>query len=230
MPEPILELRRVMKSFLSGDVRISVLREASIAILPGETVGIVGPSGSGKSTVLNLLGSLDQPDEGAVLLEGRDMTQLSPSDLAKARNRDLGFVFQAHHLLPHCTVLENVLIPTMAATGRAPIDAPTRAKALLNRVGLGQRLDHLPGRLSGGERQRAAVVRALINQPRVLLADEPTGALDRASAKEIARLLVEINAEQGVTVVIVTHSIELAELLQRSVEVREGRLEPRILR
>jgi lipoprotein-releasing system ATP-binding protein len=189
-------------------------------------VAIVGPSGSGKSTLLNLLGTLDAPDSGSVWFEGRDLTGLSPKELATLRNRRIGFIFQNHHLLPQCTVLENVLIPTLAEQRRAPEEAVARAGQLLDRVGLGHRIDHTPGRLSGGERQRTAVVRALINQPALLLADEPTGALDRASAGEITRLLTELNLKDGLTLIVVTHSAELAGLMSRAVELRDGQLVP----
>ena len=223
---PLIELRSVTKAYVAADGAppVSVLRDASLVVGRSESVAIVGPSGSGKSTILNLLGTLDLPDAGQVLLEGRDLTRMTSPELAGVRNRQIGFVFQSHHLLPHCSVLENVLIPTMAQTGKSPADAGTRAKALLERVGLGARLDHLPGRLSGGERQRCAVVRALINQPLLLLADEPTGALDQASALEIGRLLVELNREQGITLVVVTHSAGLARQMGRVVEMRDGRL------
>jgi lipoprotein-releasing system ATP-binding protein len=148
---------------------------------------------------------------------------VSAKELAAFRNRQIGFIFQNHHLLPQCTALENVLLPTLADVSRAPADAEVRAKKLFDRVGLGARMDHLPGKLSGGERQRVAVVRALINQPALLLADEPTGALDRASATSIGRLLVELNREEGVTLVVVTHSPELAALMGRIVELRDGK-------
>ena len=222
MSAPLLELRDVSKSY-PGPVPVPVLRGASLTITRGESVAIVGPSGCGKSTVLNLLGTLDLPDSGTLSFEGRDLTKLSAKELAAFRNRQIGFIFQQHHLLPQCSVLENVLLPTLADAKRAPADAEARARALLDRVGLDARLDHLPGKLSGGERQRAAVVRALINQPALLLADEPTGALDRASATEIGKLLVELNREQGVTLIVVTHSIELAAFMNRTVELLDGK-------
>ena len=223
---PLLELRDVTKTYVAADgvPPVPVLRGASLAVQPGEALAILGPSGSGKTTILNLIGSLDRPDGGSVLLAGQDLTALSEAALAEVRNRSIGFIFQSHHLLPHLSVLENVLVPALAATGRLTPDAEARARALLDRVGLAQRLEHLPGRLSGGECQRVAVVRALINQPRLLLADEPTGALDRTSASNLAQLLLELNREQGVTLVVVTHSLELARLLERTVEVRDGRL------
>jgi lipoprotein-releasing system ATP-binding protein len=162
-----------------------------------------------------------------VLLEGEELTRLNEAQLAEVRNRRIGFVFQAHHLLPQCTVLENVLVPTLATRNEVVRDgAPERAKRLLERVGLGGRLRHRPGQLSGGERQRVAVVRALINEPRLLLADEPTGALDRVSADNLGQLLVELNRELRLTLIVVTHSLELAHRLERVLEMRDGRLSP----
>jgi lipoprotein-releasing system ATP-binding protein len=161
-----------------------------------------------------------------VLLEGRDLTTLSDLDIADVRNRQIGFVFQNHHLLPQCTVLENVLVPTLASKDKTLREsAPDRARKLLQRVGLGARLDHRPGQLSGGERQRTAVVRALINRPQLLLADEPTGALDHVSAQNLAELLVELNREEKVTLIVVTHALDLARRLQRVSEIKDGRLQ-----
>ncbi len=223
---PLLEVTDVTKTYggADGAPPVPVLRGVSLRIGAGEAVAILGPSGSGKTTLLNLIGTLDRPDSGSIRLDGRDLGQLDEAALAEVRRRSIGFIFQSHHLLPHLTVLENVLVPTLAGTGRAPADAEGRARTLLDRVGLAPRLDHLPGRLSGGECQRVAVVRALINQPRMLLADEPTGALDRSSAENLSRLLLELNREQGVTLVVVTHSLDLARLLDRTVEVRDGQL------
>jgi lipoprotein-releasing system ATP-binding protein len=220
---PLLELRDVHKSY-PGPEPVPVLKGASLALARGESVAIVGPSGCGKSTILNLLGTLDLPDRGTITLDGRDLTKLSAKELAALRNRQIGFIFQSHHLLPQCSVLENVLLPTLADAARTTSDAEQRARKLLDRVSLGHRLDHLPGKLSGGERQRAAVVRALINQPALLLADEPTGALDRASATNLGQLLVELNREEGVTLVVVTHSAELAQRMGRTVELLDGKL------
>jgi lipoprotein-releasing system ATP-binding protein len=172
---------------------------------------------------LNLIGTLDRPSSGQVLLEGRDLSRLDEGELAAVRNRHLGFVFQAHHLLPHCTVLENVLVPVLAAKeagGRGAAEG--RARQLLERVGLGPRMTYRPGQLSGGERQRVAVVRALINQPQLLLADEPTGSLDRAGAEGLGQLLVDLNREQGVTLIVVTHALDLARRMGRVWELREG--------
>lgn len=220
-----MELRDVSKSY-PGTVPIPVLRAASLRVERGETVALVGPSGSGKSTLLNLLGTLDTPNSGSVFLCGQDVTRLDAQGLARVRNRDLGFIFQSHHLLPQCSVLENVLLPTLANLGHSPAQAEERARRLLDRVGLGPRIDHLPGQLSGGERQRAAVVRALIQSPQVVLADEPTGALDRANAESLGRLLVDLNREEGMALVVVTHSLELARQMSRIVELKDGALIP----
>lgn len=223
---PIIGLTAVDKSYAAPDgaPAVQVLRAASLVVRNGESLAIVGPSGSGKSTILNLLGGLDRADAGQVRLLGRDLAQLSAEELAAFRNQQVGFVFQAHHLLPHCTALENAILPALAGGSEVPQETVDRARTLLERVGLGHRMGHLPGRLSGGERQRCALVRALINRPSVLLADEPTGALDRASAEEVAALLIQLNREQGVTLVVVTHSLALANRLGRVVEVREGKL------
>ena len=182
-------------------------------------------SGSGKSTLLNIIGTLDRPSSGEVLLDGQDLRRLNDVELASVRNRQIGFVFQAHHLLPQCNVLENVLLPTLATRDPAVRSgASERAKRLLERVGLDGRIAHRPGQLSGGERQRVAVVRALINQPKLLLADEPTGALDRASAGNLSDLLVALNREEGVTLIVVTHALDLAKRMGRVLELRDGRL------
>ncbi len=228
MAAPLIELDSVTKSYpaADGSAPVVILREAILAVQPTESLAILGPSGSGKSTILNLLGGLDRPDGGQVRFAGRDLGALAEADLADFRNRSVGFVFQQHHLLPHATVLENVLLPTLVS-GRATSDAAlVRAQKLLERVGLRERVNQLPGRLSGGERQRVALVRALINEPTVVLADEPTGALDQQNAAEVAALLMELNREAGVTLVVVTHSAELAARCQRRIELQNGRLVP----
>jgi ABC-type lipoprotein export system ATPase subunit len=217
----LLELNGVSKDY--GD--IDVLRDVNLRLNEGESIAIVGPSGSGKSTLLNIIGTLDRPTSGSVFFDGDDLLRLSVDKIAPVRNRKIGFVFQLHHLLPQCTILENVLIPTLAAaaTGRND-EAQTRAERLLTRVGLGPRKLQRPGQLSGGERQRAAVVRALINQPRLVLADEPTGSLDRAAAENLRKLLIELNHDEGVALIVVTHSMELARGLDRIYEMRDGSL------
>jgi lipoprotein-releasing system ATP-binding protein len=191
----------------------------------GVTTAIVGPSGSGKSTLLHLLGALDRPTRGEVWFEGRNLAACAEDELAALRNRQIGFVFQSHYLLPQCNVWENVLVPTLAVQNEVLRDgAPERARRLVERVGLAGRLRHRPGQLSGGERQRVAVVRALINEPQLVLADEPTGALDRGAAEQLSQLLLELNREMGVTMIIVTHALELARRMQRMCELRDGRL------
>src|ERR1041385_763741 len=227
MPPPLLKLNDVSKRYESPDgaAPVPVLREVSLEIRRGESVAIVGPSGSGKSTLLSIIGTLDRPTSGQVLLDDRELSRLDDTQLAAVRNREIGFVFQAHHLLPQCTVLENILVPTLANKDRAlRSGAAERANRLLEKVGLGGRLNHRPGQLSGGERQRVAVVRALINQPKLLLADEPTGALDRASALNLAELLVQLNRDEGVTLIVVTHALDLAERMGRVLELRDGQV------
>ena len=222
---PLLQLKNIFREFPSaeGGTPLEVLRGLSMDVARGESIAIVGPSGCGKSTLLNLIGTLDQPTDGAIAFDGRDLIALNDDELALLRNREMGFIFQNHHLLPQCTVMENVLVPTLAH-GRATADDEERARHLLNRVGLGERLSHRPGQLSGGERQRVAVVRALINQPQLLLADEPTGALDQTTADQLGQLLVELNAEKNVTLITVTHSEKLAARMTRTVELKDGQI------
>jgi ABC-type lipoprotein export system ATPase subunit len=227
MSAPWLKVENVSKSdrAAEGSAPVPVLRNVSLEVSAGESLSIIGPSGSGKSTLLNIIGTLDHADSGRVLLGEKDLRAQDERSLATIRNREIGFVFQAHHLLPHCTVWENVLEPTLADKNfRENADAETRAARLLKRVGLDHRSNHRPGQLSGGERQRVAVARALINQPKLLLADEPTGALDRASADELAKLLAELNREENVTLIIVTHALDLARQMQRVFEIRDGQL------
>ncbi len=223
---PLLKLEKVSKNYVAaeGAAPVSVLRDLSFEITAGESVAIIGPSGCGKSTLLNIIGTLDHPTSGSVWLDGQDLSRLDEQQLAAIRSRQIGFIFQSHHLLPQCSVLENVLVPTIADKRSSSTGAAERAEKLLKRVGLGERLHHRPGQLSGGERQRVAVVRALINQPKLLLADEPTGALDRNSAQGMAQLLVELNREEQVTLVLVTHALELARQMNRILELRDGQL------
>jgi lipoprotein-releasing system ATP-binding protein len=202
-----------------------VLRDVNLEVQRGEAVAVMGPSGSGKSTLLHILGTLDRPTRGSVRLGDQDPFALSEPKLADFRNRSIGFVFQDHHLLPQCSVLENVLIPTLAGNDD---HAKTKewALKLLDRVGLSDRLNHRPAELSGGERQRVAVARALIHHPPLLLADEPTGNLDRVKADEIGRLLLELHREEQTILVVVTHSRRLADLLPRVLVMDDGRLRP----
>ena len=227
MPDtaPLLQLENVFREFPSteGGEPLPVLRGLSLEVARGESVAVVGPSGCGKSTLLNLIGTLDQPTGGSITFDRRDLGGLDDTELAELRNREMGFIFQSHHLLPQCTVMENVLVPTLA-NGSATNTDEERARRLLERVGLGERLTHRPGQLSGGERQRAAVVRALINEPQLLLADEPTGALDEATADKLGQLLIELNTEENLTLITVTHSPDLAARMARTVKLADGRL------
>jgi lipoprotein-releasing system ATP-binding protein len=202
-----------------------VIRDISFALQRGQALAVMGPSGSGKSTLLYILGALEPPTHGEVTLDGANPFQAGEADLAAFRNRRVGFVFQDHHLLPQCTALENVLIPTMApGAPSSGSQAETRARRLLDRVGLSGRLDHLPAELSGGERQRVAIARALINQPPLMLADEPTGNLDRHTADKVADLLLELHQQENTILVLVTHSLELAQRLPQRAELLDGRL------
>ena len=227
MAAPLLRLENVSKSYRTaeGSAPVPVLREVSLTVAAGESLSIIGPSGSGKSTLLNIIGTLDHADVGKVWLNDKDLGAQDEPSLALIRNLEIGFIFQAHHLLPHCTVWENVLVPTLARkSAERNGEAEQRAERLLKRVGLEHRFNHRPGQLSGGERQRVAVVRALINQPKLLLADEPTGALDRGSADGLAKLLTELNREENVTLIVVTHALDLARQMQRVFELEDGRL------
>ena len=217
-----LRLEDVRKSFELGAGRVEVLRGVSFELAAGERLAITGPSGSGKSTLLHLIGTLERPSAGTIRIDGQDPYGLSEPELARFRNATVGFVFQDHHLLPQYSVLENVLIPTLAGRGAADGDAD-HARELLSRVGLGPRLAHRPAELSGGERQRAAVARALIRRPRLLLCDEPTGSLDRESAAAVSDLLLDLHREERNVLVVVTHSLELARRFDRRFELREGR-------
>lgn len=218
---PVLALKNVSKEYPSAPEPVSVLRDVNLELGPGERLTVIGPSGSGKSTLLNLMGTLDTPSSGTLEFKGRDLAVLSPAERARLRNREIGFVFQWHHLLPQCTVLENVLVPTLVGGG--PPGARERAMRLLDRVGLGARLHHRPGQISGGESQRAAVVRALINRPSLLLADEPTGSLNPEAAEHLAGLLLELNREEGMALVVVTHAPSIAARLGNLREMRDGR-------
>jgi lipoprotein-releasing system ATP-binding protein len=219
----MLELSDVHKEFPTRAEPLQVLRGVTLELHPGEALAVTGPSGSGKSTLLNVIGTLERPTSGSVRLDGKDPFGLSQRELAVFRNQAIGFIFQDHHLLPQCTVLENVLIPRLAGAG---IDAAAtqRAKELVERVGLSGRLEHRPAELSGGERQRVAVARALVNGPQLLLADEPTGNLDHATAESVADLLVQLREESNSMMIVVTHSLELAGRFARRFEMADGKL------
>ena len=218
-----LSVEHLSKHFPTRGDPLVVLRDVSFELADGENLAVLGPSGSGKSTLLNILGTLEPPTTGRVLLSGSDVAALDETSLAAFRNRRIGFVFQEHHLLPQCSVLENVLVPTIAA-GPMPPEALDRARVLLDRVGLGDRLDHRPAELSGGQRQRAALARALVNGPSLLLADEPTGNLDRTSADAVAELLLELQRQEKMMLIVATHSMRLAGRMSRQMELVDGRL------
>ena len=223
----MLELVHVAKTYPSpgNEEGVCVLKDIDLKVDKGKSLVIVGPSGSGKSTLLNIIGALDRPTRGHVLFDGQDLAGLDETELARIRNKQIGFVFQLHHLLPQCTVLENVLVPTLADNERPPAkELRERATNLLDRVGLKDFLLHRPGELSGGQRQRVAVVRALINKPELLLADEPTGSLDKDASENIGDLLIELNRSEQVTLIVVTHSLKLAEHVGQVMELNNGLL------
>ena len=225
MTTPNVSLKNVSKEYADSPQPLRVLSNIDLELSSGDTVSIVGPSGCGKSTLLNILGTLDRATSGAVLFKGQDLSTAPEAELARLRNAEIGFVFQSHHLLPQCSVLENVLVPTLVHKDSG--DSVARAEQLLARVGLSERAHQLPGKLSGGERQRAAVVRALINRPSLLLADEPTGSLNQLGAEQLTQLLLELNLEEKMTLVVVTHSMAVAETMGRVLELREGVLDER---
>jgi lipoprotein-releasing system ATP-binding protein len=220
-----LVVENIVKEYATPAEPLRILSGVTFSLRRGENIAILGPSGSGKSTLLSILGTLEQPTSGRVLLAREDPSKLSEPELAEFRRENVGFVFQEHHLLPQCTVLENVLVPYLADNAATP-DDQRRATDLLGRVGLAQRLTHRPAELSGGERQRVAIARALVREPTLLLADEPTGNLDRTTAGTIASLLLELQAEHHAILVVVTHSESLAAQLQRRMELDSGRLAP----
>jgi lipoprotein-releasing system ATP-binding protein len=216
----MLEAIRLCKSYPTRSGDLAVVRDISLVLGEGESAVIMGPSGSGKSTLLNMLGTLEPPSSGKVSIGGTDPFALGERDLARFRNHNIGFIFQEHHLLPQCSVLENVLLPTLA--DRNNRDRLQRAKELLDRVSLSNRLEHRPAELSGGERQRVAIARALINGPSLLLADEPTGNLDRKTAEGVADLMSEVHREENVILLVVTHSQQLAERFDKRWELVDG--------
>lgn len=217
----LLKLENISKSYSKDRV---ILDQLSLEFNAGERVAIVGPSGSGKTTLLNLIGTLDRPDAGKMVFDGQDLSAMNDNQLAQFRNCKIGFVFQLHHLLPQLSLMENVLLPTLTDPALQGKETEERAKRLIERVGLGGVVSQKPSELSGGECQRTAVVRALINRPALLLADEPTGALDQKSSGNLTNLLIELNKEEGVALVVVTHSLEVAKKMDRIYRLEDGRL------
>lgn len=226
MSEAILEIKNLNRDYLRPDgvSKIPVLSNISLTLRQGETLAITGPSGSGKSTLLNIIGTLDRPTSGEVFFKNRQLGEMGDDELSRIRNREIGFVFQEHHLLPQCTALENIMIPTLPWKQENEEIPMERGVELLNFVGLEDRMHHYPSQLSGGEQLRIAVLRSLINDPSLLLADEPTGSLDNVTAREIIKLLLRLNHEKKLTLIVVTHSDELAGMMQRKYVLIEGRL------
>jgi len=222
MSDPLVTVQNVTKTFEHEGRSLEVLKGIDLEIGSGEMVTIVGPSGAGKSTLLHLIGTLDLPTEGRILYGGRDVTLLGSSDLAEFRNRSIGFVFQFHHLLPEFTALENVMMPGLIQGGRR---LENRARELLSEVGLSERLTHRPGELSGGEQQRVALARALLMEPKLVLADEPTGNLDSQTSNSVQSLIFDLNRRHGITFLIVTHSRDFAAMMPRQVSMKDGRID-----
>ena len=218
---PLIELAGVSKTYGRDGVPVVALRSVDLAVASGELTAVMGPSGSGKSTLLHILGLLDADYEGTYHFGGERMSGRSQDDLSRLRNREIGFVFQQFHLLPQLTILENAALPALYARERSPEECQSLARARLEQVGLGNRLDHRPNEISAGQRQRTAIARALVNEPRLILADEPTGALDSKSAQELMDLFTQLH-EAGSTVVIITHDREVASVAERIVHVRDG--------
>jgi lipoprotein-releasing system ATP-binding protein len=222
MSDPLVSVKNVTKTFEHEGRSLEVLKGIDLDISAGEMVTIVGPSGAGKSTLLHLIGTLDVPTAGRILYEGRDVTRLGSSELAEFRNRSIGFVFQFHHLLPEFNALENVMMPGLIQGRRRFED---RARQLLHEVGLSERLTHRPGELSGGEQQRVALARALLMEPKLVLADEPTGNLDSQTSAAVHSLFFDLNRRHGITFLIVTHSRDFAAMMPRQVSMKDGRID-----
>jgi ABC-type lipoprotein export system ATPase subunit len=221
--ETIIELREIRKTYRMGDIVVPVLRGVSLTVARGEMVALMGTSGSGKSTLMNILGCLDRPDSGVYRLDGEEMSHLSADQRAMVRNRKLGFVFQSFNLLPRTSALDNVALPLTYTAGHlSEREARRRAAEMLGRMGLEDRMDHEPSRLSGGQQQRVAIARALVNQPPVLLADEPTGNLDSRTSEEVLAIFQALNQKEGITVIMVTHDANVARYAQQVIHIRDG--------
>jgi putative ABC transport system ATP-binding protein len=220
---PVIRLENVFKTYDLGEIQVQALRGVSLEVREGEFVAVMGPSGSGKSTIMNILGCLDRPTKGHYFLDGVDVSEMSKTELARIRNRKLGFVFQQFNLLSRTSALENVELPTVYA-GISPDERATRAMEALTRVGLAERSGHHPSQLSGGQQQRVAIARGLVNRPAILLADEPTGNLDSRTSVEIMEILQTLNNEQGLTIVLVTHEPDIAQYARRTLLFRDGKL------
>lgn len=222
----MIELKQVVKEYASpsGGPALKVLDGIDLKVERGESLAVMGPSGSGKSTLLNLMGTMDQPSSGEIVFEGKVLGQYSPAELGEFRAQQVGFIFQDHRLLPQCTMLENVLLPTLTLKQKSSSEDLERARFLIDKVGMGERAEHFPAECSGGECQRIAVVRALINQPKLILADEPTGALDYENAQSLMQYLRELTQSEGCSMVMVTHDSNMLDYAQRSVRIQKGQL------
>jgi lipoprotein-releasing system ATP-binding protein len=226
MSEPVLVIRGLRRDYVTGERTLQVLKGADVEVFPGELVGLIGPSGSGKSSLLHAAGLLEHPTAGTIVIDGENCSTLSDAARTRIRLREIGFVYQFHHLLPELSALDNVALPLMIA-GRPRGEAEARATALLVDLGLAERLTHQPARLSGGEQQRVAVARALANRPRLLLCDEPTGNLDPATSKSVFQGLHDLARQRGVAALVATHNLELTGFMDRVLALKDGKLEPR---
>jgi len=225
MSEPVISCVDLHKSFAEGDLHVDVLRGINLQVSRGESIAIMGTSGSGKSTLLHLLGGLDIPNKGEISVVGKNTTSLTDAERGKLRNESLGFIYQFHHLLPEFTALENVAMPLLISDNCDADTAARSAKELLEKVGLGDRLQHKPGELSGGERQRAAIARAMVTRPECILADEPTGNLDEKTADQVFELMLELKQDVGTSFIMVTHNQSLAEKMDKTYQLHDGLLE-----
>ncbi|HEX4566970.1 MAG TPA: ABC transporter ATP-binding protein [Vicinamibacterales bacterium] len=228
MAETVMSVRDLVKTYQVGDITVRALRGATLDVYPGEFVAVTGPSGSGKSTFMHIVGCLDRPTSGQYFLDGKDVSKTSKDELAAVRNKKIGFVFQGFNLLSRTTALDNVELPLLYNSGKNRMktaERHRRAKEVLEVVGLGQRLDHYPNQLSGGQQQRVAIARALINEPAILLADEPTGNLDTRTSIEVMDIFQRLNIERGITVILITHEMDIAEHATRIVRFRDGRIQ-----